>query len=156
MRSQYRRTAFIVALAVAAGPPGAAGDVTPAKKEAEPLQGTWRIYFVGKPDDGAGGPFDPQEQDRLVVKGPSFSVTDKAGGKARGAGMLRLNSAKDPWEADLTFADGPAKGKTYPGVVMVDGETLKLCLGHAGGKRPAGFKPADGGVLMLLLEPVKD
>ena len=72
-----------------------------------------------------------------------------AGGKyvLRGAespdrGTYATDPSKKPRTMDVSGTEGPNKGKTYPCIYEIDGDTLRVCYDLSGKSRPAEFKTA--------------
>jgi uncharacterized protein (TIGR03067 family) len=61
----------------------------------------------------------------------------------------RLDASKDPKQIDIS---GQLNGAAIlKGIYVLDGDELRMCLGHAGKDRPAAFpeKPKSGEVTIL-------
>lgn len=50
----------------------------------------------------------------------------------------------------ITGTDGPNKGKTFPAIFEIHGDTLRICYDLSGAKRPTEFKSAPGTQLFLV------
>jgi uncharacterized protein (TIGR03067 family) len=50
----------------------------------------------------------------------------------------------------ITGTDGPNKGKTFPCIYELDGDTLRVCYDLSGVKAPADFSTAAGTQLYLV------
>jgi uncharacterized protein (TIGR03067 family) len=97
----------------------------------------------GKTDDALEGAV-------RVVEGDKFTI--KVGDKAMRAATMKLDPSKKPKWIDITFTDGPEKGKTRLGIYMLDGDTHKICYGDLGKERPTEFvsKPGTGHRLVVF------
>jgi uncharacterized protein (TIGR03067 family) len=120
-------------------------------KELEPFQGTWKLAafeLEGKQLD-----IDDFKETRLTVKGDTFTMTTAA---ATYKGTFMIDGAKKPKTIDMTFTDGPEKGKTSLGIYEVDGDTWKICIGLTGKERPKEFvTKADSGHALEVLKREK-
>lgn len=122
----------VFALAATAAPPD-------ANQEAKALAGTWELA-----SGEVGGRKMPEAVTKtftLVLEGEKYTV------KSRGpddAGTVKLDPTKTPKALDVVGVEGPNKGKTFPAVYELDGDTLKVCYDLDGKTRPAEFKSAAG------------
>jgi len=71
-------------------------------------------------------------------------------GDAPDRGIYTLDSSTAPKSITVTGTDGPNKGKTFPAIYELDGDTLRICYDLAGVKRPAEFKSVAGTKLYLV------
>jgi uncharacterized protein (TIGR03067 family) len=125
----------------------------PAAKDLERLQGTWAIESLEI--NGKQEPEERTKDTKLTVKGDKYVV------KVRDKEFevtIKLDPTKKPKHIDMVPADGPAQGKTHPGIYAVDGERFKLCRGQAPDKeRPADFGSwPDSGVFYIVWKKVKE
>lgn len=135
-------------LLVSVGLSLAAGDAKEeVKKELERFGGTWK--FVSLEADGKKVPEADFETARLVLKGASFTFTDDHGTVH---GTFQVDPAKKPKTIDVTFTDGPDKGKTFLGIYELKGDTYKVCIGLKEKDRPKEFvsEPGSGHALETL------
>ena len=51
---------------------------------------------------------------------------------------------------DVLGTEGPNKGKTFPSIYELDGDTLKICYTLEGKDRPAGFESKEGTETLLV------
>jgi uncharacterized protein (TIGR03067 family) len=108
----------------------------PAKAEMKKLEGSWTLtayeYRVRQyPPERL-----PQLNMSLVIKGNEFALTIRQRTTAR---TFKIDPKKKPKTIDLTWTDGPQKGRTIPAIYMLDGDTLKICQATTGNKRPTEF-----------------
>jgi uncharacterized protein (TIGR03067 family) len=138
---------FLVVLSI--GELFAADALSPmaTASEIENLQGTWKVTALEA--DGATALIDQVQGLRLVVAGESFVVVDN---HTTTHGTLKVDPEKSPKTIDLTFTDGPNKGKTSLGIYDLAGSTLKLCMSQTGKSRPRTFatKPGSDTLLEVL------
>ena len=128
-------------LAVVVSPTAFAADLPDAKA----IEGSWtpiKAEFGGQPIPDA------------VLKTISLKL---AGGKygvmAEGHpdnGTYSLNTAVQPKSTAVTGTDGPNKGKTFPCIYELNGDTLRICYDLSGAKRPSEFKSVAGTKLYLV------
>ena len=66
----------------------------------------------------------------------------------------RATPTTGPWKGDgiVAFTEGPNKGKTWPVLYALEGDTLRICGGEVGKGRPADFETRGkpGSLLMTL------
>ena len=114
---------------------------------------------------------DAPVRERVMVK-EKAPIGDKPSGWAtdrRAAVTITLDPTKNPKQIDLTTNSGGQSSVTL-GIYQLEGNTLKLCLAPTtprrivvrdggkqevvvtGGKRPTGFDPKQGAVLILKRE----
>ncbi len=117
----------------------------PAKKELDSVQGVWQI--VSMELDGIAFPEETAKSFKLTVKGDkaSHSTPD---GKSEEA-TIKLDPSKKPKAIDLTPLSGEDKGKTYPGIYVLEGDTWKICASK-GGTRPTEFRGGKDIALITL------
>jgi uncharacterized protein (TIGR03067 family) len=111
------------------------------------LQGAWVV--VG--GEREGQPVDLLKDvqfrgARLVFEGDR--VTMHAGGHAR-SGTFAIHPGADPPAIDIALEGDP--GKLFPGIYVVGGDRLTLCLSTDGGERPAAFATRPGAHLVLFV-----
>jgi uncharacterized protein (TIGR03067 family) len=120
----------------AGGRAGAAQDAT--TRELEQLQGTWQMVsheVDGKPDEAL--------KDAVrVVKGDKFTI--KQGDKVLRAATMKLDPTRTPKWIDITFTEGPEKGKVRRGIYVLEGDTQKICYGDLNKERPTEFVSESG------------
>jgi uncharacterized protein (TIGR03067 family) len=65
-------------------------------------------------------------------------------------GTYTLDSAVKPKGMTVKGTEGPNKGKSFPAIYELDGDTLRVCYDLSGAKRPTAFKSTDGTKLYLV------
>ncbi len=144
MRSGKLATLMACGLAAAAW----AGD-GPVARDAGALQGEWRA--VRGTAEGRKTPTAEAKMFRIAVKGDRLTLS--AGGEARKA-RFELDPARSPKAIDLTWLDGPEKGRTVPGIYALEKGRWRLCVPNArtgeAVERPKGFTAAAGERRMLF------
>jgi uncharacterized protein (TIGR03067 family) len=133
----------LFALAADAGP---GGDKAAADLKA--LEGTWRGWVVeGKGAAADKGPVHLE----IVIRGDRITAKrlDDKDSPDLGEGTVRLGAGKPP-TIDATRTAKPGKGKTYPGIYQLDGDTLRWCTAQPNGERPTELLTKRGQFLMVL------
>ena len=113
--------------------------------DAKALRGTWsptKAELGGRPMPDA------------VLKSISLKL-DKGKyevfvGDAPDRGTYTLDTASKPAGMSITGTEGPNRGKTYPAIYKIDGDTLRICYDLSGAKRPTEFKSTAGTMLYLV------
>jgi uncharacterized protein (TIGR03067 family) len=140
--------ALAVGLLVVAGAVAAdTTDAEAAKKEYARFEGTWK--FVSIEVGGEKTPENSFEKSRLILEGSHFTLRE-GGGAYKGTFTFDLTTK--PKQIDITFTEGPEKGKTSRGIYELDGDTYKICISVSGKDRPTAFvsKPGSGHILEVL------
>jgi uncharacterized protein (TIGR03067 family) len=65
-------------------------------------------------------------------------------------GTYTLDSATQPKSITVTGTEGPNKGKTFPAIYELKGDTLRICYDLSGAKRPTEFESVAGTKLYLV------
>jgi uncharacterized protein (TIGR03067 family) len=84
---------------------------------------------------------------RLRLEGGKYEAS-VAGEADRGT--YTLSSSSNPRGMTVTGTDGPNKGKTFPSIYDLDGDTLRICYDLSGTKRPTKFETVAGTRLYLV------
>src|SRR5436309_364722 len=119
---------IVVAGLVAAAP---ASREEAARQDRDKLQGVWALVLAEQ--DGEKAPEQTVKLIKLVFKGEQYTL---GGGEKSVQGTYRLDTAGKPRAIDLMPGDGPAKGKTLPGIYELAGDTLRLCYVPPTRERP--------------------
>lgn len=114
------------------------------QEELARFEGTWRITSL----EIAGKPLpEPVYKDaKLVLKGDTHALTD-ANGTTRGTYVI--DPTATPKTLDITFTEGPEKGKTIHAIYELDKDTYKVCLALDGKSRPTEFATKPGSLHAL-------
>ena len=126
-----------------------AGDAQDeVKKELARFEGTWKWVSIEMEKMKLSA--DALEHPRLKLMGDKFSVTEE--NNATFGGTFKVDPSKKPKTIDVTFGDGPEKGKKALGIYELEGDTYKVITDPAGKSRPTEFavKPGSGHVLQVL------
>jgi uncharacterized protein (TIGR03067 family) len=131
-----------VGLLIGADEPGKGG----AKKDAEALQGTWKMVSLTIDGEGAT---ERVSSSKLVVAGDRFTPT--VDGQAIPCTFTLDPSAK-PKAIDLTYTSGDLKGRTVKGIYKFDGDTFVMCRTlRPDDDRPEHFSSESGSKLVLVI-----
>ena len=118
------------------------------KKELARFEGTWKWVSIEMEDMKLSA--DAVEHPRLKLMGDKFTVSEE--NNASFSGTFKVDPSKKPKTIDVTFTDGPQKGKKALGIYELEGDTYKVITDPAGKSRPTEFavKPGSGHVLQIL------
>jgi uncharacterized protein (TIGR03067 family) len=72
------------------------------------------------------------------------------GAESPDSGTYAFDDSKKPKTMDVTGTDGPNKGKTFPAIYELEGDTLRICYDLTGKERPKEFKTARQTKLYLV------
>jgi uncharacterized protein (TIGR03067 family) len=130
-----RKAADAARLADSAG----RGDLKKTNEEAKAMEGTWEM--TSGEMGGQKLPDAVLKTFTLVLKDGKYTVKS-AGPDDKGT--VRIDPAKQPKEMDVIGEEGPNKGKTFPAIYELDGDSLKICYDLDEKKRPTEFKSSAG------------
>jgi uncharacterized protein (TIGR03067 family) len=140
----------IVMMAVVAGIVTGGADSDAGKKIVEKLQGNWQLVKAetsGKPapEEKVAGTVMTFDKDSIVIRVEGKNTNEEA--------TYKIDASKKPVAIDL---HPPKQEKVVQGILLLEGDTLKICFARRGGARPSDFKsPADQQVTLLELKRVK-
>ncbi|QEH35094.1 hypothetical protein OJF2_36390 [Aquisphaera giovannonii] len=130
------RLLLAVAAAVASAAAMAGG---PEMDDAKAMEGTWG--FVSGEVGGVKLPDEVLKTMSLVLEDGKY--TTKSPGPDD-KGTVKIDPGKEPKAMDITGVEGPNKGRTFPAIYVLDGDTLKICYDLSGKARPTEFKSPPG------------
>jgi len=85
------------------------------------------------------------------MEGAHYEVTEQTPrGPSVDRGTVELELTANPKGMSIHGIEGPNKGKTFPAIYEVDGDTLRICYDLSGQKRPTQFKTQPGTQLYLV------
>jgi RNA polymerase sigma-70 factor (ECF subfamily) len=116
------------------------------KADREVMQGQWVIAsFIF---NGEERPRDTFKDLGLEIKGDKYLI--KQGGETA-LRTFRLDPAKTPKAMDITYDDGPNKGKTNHAIYILEGDVLTICRHQLPEKdRPQEFTAKAGSGRSLI------
>jgi uncharacterized protein (TIGR03067 family) len=119
----------------------ALGDENRPNKEAQKLQGSWKLVKFDTP---------PQRRppEEFVAKGrlvfDNNKLITRIGTRVTEETTFTIDGTKTPKWLDVVATVGPLKGKIAKGIyeLKLNGDDLKICIGLPGQQRPTEFKVA--------------
>jgi uncharacterized protein (TIGR03067 family) len=117
-----------------------------APKDKDTLDGTW----IPAKGELGGKPFPDEilKVITLVIKGDDYHLTL---GTQVDKGTCKVMPGTKPKSMDITGVEGPNKGKTFPAIYKLEGDSLTICYELGGGTaRPAEFKTTEGTKTFLV------
>lgn len=132
---------FFFSLAIAVLLTSTAGSFDDAKA----VQGMW-----GPVKADLGG----QPMTEALLKGISLKLENGKYevfvGGAPDKGTYTIDSTTTPKSITITGTEGPNRGRTFPAIYELNGDTLRICYDLSGAKRPTEFKSVAGTRLYLV------
>jgi len=113
--------------------------------DAKAVQGNWKPVKA----ELAGQPMTDAVLKSISLKLDNGKYEVFVGGEPD-RGTYTLDSATKPKSMTITGAAGPNRGKTFPAIYELKGDTLRICYDLAGAKRPIEFKSLAGTRLYLV------
>ncbi|MFE9934225.1 TIGR03067 domain-containing protein [Streptomyces sp. NPDC005533] len=112
------------------------------------LAGAWRAVYSEA--DGRMSPVEDFAGLTHRFEENAFSVD---GGVGRHAGTFSLDTSKSPIEVIYIYkeSDGPFLGAPRRGLIQLEGDTLKLCMGPIGHDSPTDFNTKPGSQTVLTV-----
>jgi uncharacterized protein (TIGR03067 family) len=121
------------------------GRCDDAEKDGKALEGTW--VPLSAELGGRKFPDEVLKTMKLVMAGEKYTVTV---GAQTDQGTVKLDAAQNPKAMDIKGTEGPNKGKNFPAIYELKGDTLRVCYDLSGNKRPAEFKTKEDTQLFLV------
>jgi uncharacterized protein (TIGR03067 family) len=140
---------LIVVTASLVAVPDKAPKKAPVQKEMKKLEGTWTVASMESRGRKRTAAMIERMNYRMTVKGDTYSW-EVRNRKTIGA-TIKLDTKKNPKTMDLLVTEGTLKGQTMRAIYTLDGDTLKICYGPAGGKRPTAFAAPAGSTEVLMV-----
>jgi uncharacterized protein (TIGR03067 family) len=113
----------------------AALGLADAKEDGKAIQGTWVPISAELGTEKL--PEEALKDMKLTLTDGKYSVEF---GKMLDKGTFTLDPGKKPASMDIEGTEGPNKGKTFPAIYELSGDSLKVCYDLAGKARPTEFK----------------
>ncbi len=126
---------------------GASHDVFAADPpaDAKAVQGNWKPVKA----ELAGQPMPDAVLKSISLKLDNGKYEVFVGDKPD-RGTYTVDSTSNPKSMTITGTAGPNRGKTFPAIYELKGDTLRMCYDLSGAKRPADFKSTAGTQLYLV------
>ena len=131
-----------IALTIAASLTAFAAD---APDDAKAVQGNWKPVKA----ELAGQPMTDEVLKTISLKLDNGKYEVFVGVQPD-KGTYTIDSTTEPRSMTITGTDGPNKGRTYPAIYELKGDTLRICYDLSGAKRPTEFKTRAGTKLYLV------
>ncbi len=115
------------------------------RAKADDLNGTWKPL-----EAELGGVKLPEAviaNWRLELANGKYTLK---GAESPDSGTYSVDASKKPATMDIAGTEGPNKGKTFPCIYELKGDTLRVCYDLSGKKRPTEFKTAKDTKLYLV------
>jgi uncharacterized protein (TIGR03067 family) len=111
------------------------------------FEGRW-IVVSGTVDGDA----PDMKGDKVHLAKGKLTIDEQDGEKQEG--KYEADTSKKPSHIDVTPTQGRDKDKLFKGILMLEGNQLKLCLARPGDARPTDASSKEGsGHILLVLEP---
>ena len=121
------------------------------KKDAERLEGTWLV--VESERNGQKQPEEQTKKLKMIFNKDRYIIQVDENTKEA---TFTIDPTKKPKTIDVVPLDGEDKGKTIPGIYMLDGDKLKLCFADKTPDRPKEFTgKADSKAILFVLQKAK-
>jgi uncharacterized protein (TIGR03067 family) len=114
-------------------------------EDAKGVQGTWTPIKA----DFGGQPMTDAVLKTISLKLDNGKYEVFVGGNPD-RGTYTLDFTSKPKGMTITGTEGPNKGKTFPAIYELKGDTLRICYDLSGAKRPTEFKNVAGTKLYLV------
>jgi uncharacterized protein (TIGR03067 family) len=138
------RTFIFAAVVVWLAPCAAArADDKTAEKESKMLEGTWQL--VEGQIAGNQFPAEAAKGIKLTLSPGKYVVA----AESKDEGTVKYLPDTSPKAMEVTGTAGPNKGKTYPAIYELKGDTLTICYDLSGKARPTEFTSKTGTKLFL-------
>ena len=124
--------------------PAAAEDES--EKDFKKMAGDWVPVLMQ-----LNGKKQPEELLKTIKLSITGNKYNRVVGKEKDEGTLKLDTAKEPREMNITSSVGEAKGKLIPCIYEIKEDELRVCYGLKG-TRPADFKASEdakGGMMLI-------
>ena len=118
--------------------PGGEKNVDDDKKSMEGLWVPTKAVLGGQPL-----PAPALKAITLKIERDKYEVTVK-GEPEPDQGTTTVNSTTDPKTMTITSTNGPNRGKSFPAIYELKGETMQVCYDLSGEKHPTEFKSVKG------------
>ena len=124
-----------------------AASATVWADDAKSLQGTWKPAKAELGGQALPGP--ALQPITLKINGDKYEVS--VGEQGNDKGTCKLDTHSKPKRMSINSTEGANKGKTFPAIYEIKGNTLKVCYDLSGSRYPAEFKTEKGTKLYLVV-----
>ncbi len=114
-----------------------------AADDTRAVEGKWQL--VAAELGGRAMPDAVIKITRMKLEGGRYEVV----AESPDFGTYTTDATTTPKAMTVSGTEGPNKGKTFPCIYEIDGDTLRICYDLSGKKRPAEFKTEKGTLLYL-------
>jgi uncharacterized protein (TIGR03067 family) len=137
------RTTLVAAIVAVAVCGAGRADDKAADKEGKMLEGTWQLVE----GEVGGRKFPPQVAQgiKLTLSPGKYVVM----AESKDEGTVKYFPDASPKGMEITGTAGPNKGKTFPAIYELKGDTLTVCYDLSGKARPTEFKSKPNTLLFL-------
>jgi uncharacterized protein (TIGR03067 family) len=137
-------------LLVAMSASGAALNGAQPNNPAKSLDGTWQCTSIV----AHTGPFQDDVVKKVSIKIVGARATLIVADKTVMI-RIRTNFAKKVAEIDLTVEDGALKGKTYPGLFVLEKNELKVRVADSGFERPIALQFGKDYTMLVVFKRIE-
>ena len=115
------------------------------------LEGMWIV--IEATDKGTKVPVDELGNREISFEGDLIFVRDaRDPSKVSARTTFQIDPVRRPKTIDMSYTDGPDKGKTDHGIYSLEGNLLRLCMNQeSGGERPKQFASRPGTTFNLMV-----
>ncbi len=106
-----------------------------AQEDGKMIEGTW--LPVEAELSGQKFPDEYLKTMKLTMTDGRYTVKV---GEVLDKGIYKLDPAVEPKAIDISGEEGPNKGKAFPAIYALIGDSLRICYDLEGRKRPTAFK----------------
>jgi uncharacterized protein (TIGR03067 family) len=140
-RLYWPAVAAVLALFLGAGSGSGDDKGGAAGKDLKALEGNWQL--TRQEERGSLTPKIVVARLRIVIEGNQMSwyIGNPA---ANQTADLSVDPTKNPRTIDAEITSGSAKDSKMLGIYRLDKDTLEICWGEPGGKRPTKFSSRPG------------
>ncbi|MGV3754119.1 MAG: TIGR03067 domain-containing protein [Verrucomicrobiota bacterium] len=122
-----------------------AADVAAEQKK---LMGVWQGAAVD--GDGSKPGSTRAKISELVITADKVTAKDGQG-NSMGEGTYKLGKSGNFLTIDNVATKGQLVGKSYQGILLLEGDNLKWCSNNPGQPRPTAFKTTPPGAFLMVL-----
>jgi uncharacterized protein (TIGR03067 family) len=138
-KKAWLKLALFAGLAVAA----VAGE---SRRDLDRIQGAWEVVALTE-----RGKKVPENETKLLdVVVADDRLVIKEDGKVVAEYRIKLDERKKPKTLDMVMVDGKEKEQVAPGIYVLEGDHLKLCVDEDCKSRPTTFGEEDAKTCSLI------